>query len=175
MNGPVGVASPGFDLLDHNGRQVSETTFLGQHALLFFGFTRCRVVCPRALAKLSAALDRLSPSADKIAVLYVTLDPDRDDPETMRKFLAPWPRILGLTGDAGRIDAARVRFRVFARREEQGGDDHRIAHSAFTHLLDPAGRHVDHWGDHLSEDEVARRLAGHLGATSPPRTPSEAA
>jgi protein SCO1/2 len=67
-----------FDLIYHFGRQATNRSFHGKHLLVYFGFTHCRVVCPRALTKLSAALDALGSLATKIQPLYVTVDPERD-------------------------------------------------------------------------------------------------
>jgi protein SCO1/2 len=155
--GPAGR----FDLVDHFGRRVSEASYAGQFTLLFFGFTRCQVVCPRALTKTSEALDRLGPLAEGLHSLYVTVDPDRDDVAAMRSFLRRWPRFVGLTGTLTQVEAAKRAFVVFARRQGHGAEQ-RISHTAFTHLLDPAGRHVDHWGDHFTPGEIADRLKRHL-------------
>src|SRR4030081_1628549 len=87
-----------FYLTDHNGRDVDAESFRGSFVLVFFGFTRCRVVCPRALARLSAALDALGETAVRVAALYITVDPDRDNPQVMRDYLRAYPLILGLTG-----------------------------------------------------------------------------
>src|SRR5690242_10425521 len=95
-----------FDLIDHFGRQATNRSFHGKHLLVYFGFTHCRVVCPRALTKLSAALDALGSLATKIQPLYVTVDPERDTPERMREFLQNYPAFLGLTGSRGQIDEA---------------------------------------------------------------------
>ena len=168
MIGPGRSPVAQFELVDHHGRHVSERTFLGRHVLVFFGFTRCRVVCPRALTRLSAALDRLGPTARRVTPLYVTVDPERDDPDAMRAFLAPWPRFLGLTGSEAGIGSAMRSFRVFARRADGPVGGHQLTHSAFTHLLDPTGRHVDHWGDHLCDNEVFERLVQHLPGGDPP-------
>ena len=168
MTGLRSAPAGRFELVDHCGRRVSERTFLGTYVLILFGFTRCRVVCPRALTKLSRALDRIGPAADRVTPLYVTIDPARDDADTMRAFLASWPRFLGLVGNEGQIEAVRSSFRVFARRTDEPGDDYQLSHSAFTHLLDPGGAHVDHWGDHLSEDEVVERLKRHVAAQGCP-------
>ena len=168
MIGPGRSPVAQFELVDHHGRHVSERTFLGRHVLVFFGFTRCRMVCPRALTKLSAVLDRLGPAAERVTPLYVTVDSERDDSDAMRAFLAPWPRFLGLTGSEAGIGSAMRSFRVFAQRAKGSVEEHQLTHSSFTHLLDPAGRHVDHWGDHLCDSEVFERMVPHLTAGDPP-------
>jgi protein SCO1/2 len=155
MAGPRPVS---FALVDHHGRSVTDRTYLGRHAMLFFGFTRCELVCPRALSRLSLALDLLGGISRLVEPLYVTIDPDRDDVDALRTFLEPWPRFTGLTGGTTVVDRLRGAFRVFAERRGQRYGDYQISHSAFTHLLDPSGRHVDHWPDVLSPGEIADRL-----------------
>lgn len=154
---PVGGA---FDLVDHNGRPVTNATFHGSYALVFFGFTHCRVVCPRALGRISAVLELLGPEAARVQPLYITVDPDRDSPAVMKAFLENRPGFLGLTGTPEQIESAKAAFRVFARRRDdpQEPDGYAVPHTAITYVLDPAGVCVDHFTDALGADEVARRL-----------------
>lgn len=155
--GPTGR----FSLVDHFGWNVTQASYAGGFTLLFFGFTHCQVVCPRALTKTSEALDRLGPLAEDLHPLYVTVDPDRDDATTMRSFLRAWPRFTGLTGTRAQIEEAKRAFVVFVGRLDFGGGQ-RITHTAFTHLLDRSGRHVDHWGDHCPSEQIEDRLKRHL-------------
>jgi protein SCO1/2 len=88
-----------FELIDHDGNPVTNESYLGRHALVFFGFTNCKAVCPRALGQLSSVLDELGDRANGIVPLYVTVDPERDSPEVMKAFLTEnFPRFTGLTG-----------------------------------------------------------------------------
>lgn len=154
----------GFELIDHHGHAVTAASYHGRHALVFFGFTHCRVVCPRALARLAGVLEDLGPLADRIQPLYVTVDPERDTPERMRAFLESYPRFTGLTGSRDQIDHARHTFRVFADKltdaTAAGGYD--IRHTAITYILDPEGRLVDHLLDAVPGEEVAARLRARL-------------
>ena len=82
---PTDVA---FDLVDHDGAPVDARSFPGAWLLVQFGFTSCRVVCPRALTRLTAALDALDDEvAGRVRPLYVSVDPERDTPEVLRAFL----------------------------------------------------------------------------------------
>ena len=151
---PVGGA---FELVDHHGRMVTDDDYRGRFMLILFGFTHCRVVCPRALERLSNALDDLGSLASLVEPLYVSIDPDRDTPERLQDFLATWPRFTGLTGSHEQIAVVKAAFRVFAqRRDAPSGYD--VPHSAITHLIDSAGRHVDHWPDVLSAGEISDQL-----------------
>jgi protein SCO1/2 len=153
-----------FHLTDHNGRDVDAGSFRGSFMVVFFGFTHCRVVCPRALTKLSTALDALGETAVRVAALYITVDPDRDTPQVMRDYLRAYPSILGLTGSREEIDDAKRNFRVFARRSSPSPDDggYDVPHTAITYLLDPEGRLVAHFNDAIELSDLIQRLVSHL-------------
>jgi protein SCO1/2 len=149
-----------FRLTDHHGREVTELSYHGKHVLLFFGFTHCRMVCPRALTKLSGVLDSIGELADRVQALYVTVDPERDSPEMMRAFLESYPRFTGLTGTRAQIDDAKSAFKVFARRAADPLDDagYSVPHTAIAYLMDSAGSYVTHFPDALDAEEIRERL-----------------
>jgi protein SCO1/2 len=152
-----------FALTDHDGRAVSRETYAGRFVLLFFGFTNCRAVCPRALTRISAALEMLEDLAGEIQPLYVSVDPERDTPAVMKAFLtARFPRFTGLTGERHHVDAMKKAFRVFAERAEDPADPngYAVPHTAFTYMLDRAGEYLAHFPDALEADELASRIRG---------------
>src|SRR5580658_8930024 len=102
-----------FELIDHHGRSISDRSYRGRYALIFFGFTNCRIVCPRVLKKLCGVLETIGSLADRFEPLYITVDPERDTAEVMRAFLRSYPRFTGLTGSREQIDTAKRVFRVF--------------------------------------------------------------
>jgi protein SCO1/2 len=131
---------------------------------VFFGFTHCKVVCPRNLAKLSAVLDGLGATARDIVPLYITVDPERDSPERMKHFLEErYPRFTGLTGTREQVEAARRAFRVFARRQPADATgDYDVPHTAIAYLLDRSGCFRDHFPEIRSNAEIVERIAGLL-------------
>jgi protein SCO1/2 len=150
-----------FDLIDHNGREVNGRTYRGKYVVIFFGFTHCKAVCPRALSRLSAVLDRLGPDAARIQPLYVTADPQRDTPTVMKEFLAAaYPRFTGLTGSTQQIEWAKRSFRVFSTEVSDHGepDGYRMPHSAFTYVLGPDGAYLTHFTDAVEEEELTTAL-----------------
>ena len=150
-----------FRLIDHHGNAVDDGSYRGTYVLVFFGFTHCKVVCPRALTKLSSVLDALGPLAEKIVPLYVTVDPGRDTPAVLRAFLETrHPRFTGLTGSPHRIEEAKKAFRVFARRvaDPDDPDGYAVPHTAITYLLDPSGQYAAHFADAVGEREMVERL-----------------
>jgi protein SCO1 len=154
-------------LVDHHGRAVSGASFRGRHALLFFGFTHCRVVCPEALSCLSQALDLLGEEVALLQPLYISVDPDRDTPELMRKFLETrYPRFLGLTGSCEQIDAMKRAFKVYAERtsDRDDPDGYAMPHTAFAYLIDPKGRYVRHFGNAEDAVVIAKKIRAALAA-----------
>jgi protein SCO1/2 len=150
-----------FRLIDDHGVEVTDETYRGKFMLLFFGFTHCKVVCPRALARLTSVLDALGRLADRLQPLYVTVDPERDTPEVMRAFLErSYPRFTGLTGSREQIEEAKKAFRVFARRapDVDDPDGYAMPHTAITYVLDSSGRYATHFTDAVGQGEMTDRL-----------------
>ena len=159
MSAPTDVA---FSLVDHHGRPVDAGTWPGKWLLVQFGFTSCRVVCPRALTMLSTALEALDEDlAGRVQPLYVSVDPERDTPAVMRAFLvASYPRFTGLTGTPEQVEATKRTFRVFARRrpDPDDPDGYAMPHTAFTYLVDTDGRLDRHWPDTADAPAVVSGL-----------------
>ncbi|MFJ7949713.1 SCO family protein [Streptomyces sp. NPDC096354] len=157
---------PSFSLVDHDDRPVTVADYQGRWLVVFFGFTHCRMVCPRALGRLTAALDRLGDRAAAIQPLYITVDPDRDTPTVMREFLRSYPRFTGLTGSTEQIGEAKEAFRVFTRRtsDPEDPEGYAVPHTAITYLISPEGAYADSWTEALDSDQIADRLRAHVPA-----------
>lgn len=156
-----------FDLVDHDGHRVTNENYSTKYVLVFFGFTHCKMVCPRALAKLSDVLDKLDAHADRIVALYVSVDPERDTPEVMKAFLTRnYPRFIGLTGSIEAVEAAKHQFRVFAEKnpEPDDAEEYVIPHSAITYVLGPDGKFVTHFTDAAEAPAMAHALEQLLSA-----------
>jgi cytochrome oxidase Cu insertion factor (SCO1/SenC/PrrC family) len=132
-----------FALTDHTGRRVTEADFAGRWQLVFFGFTYCPDICPTTLAYMASVLDLLGDKADRVAPLFVTVDPTRDTPEVMAAYVAAFhPRLIGLTGTDAEVAAAAAAFRVYYERMDQADapDGYLMAHSGYIYLMTPEGR-----------------------------------
>jgi protein SCO1/2 len=129
-----------FSLIDQTGRKVTERDMLGRPAVVFFGFTYCPEVCPTTLADLTNWLGALGPDADRLGIFFVTVDPGRDGPEELAKYLSSFdPRIRGLTGTASDIDGVAKAFGIYYQRVEiEGG--YTMDHTSSVLLLDSTGR-----------------------------------
>lgn len=133
-------AQADFHLTDHNGKPRSLGDFHGKAVVLFFGYTHCPDVCPTKLADLAQILRLLGKDAERVQVLFVTLDPERDTRELLAKFVPAFhPAFLGLYGDAQATADAAKNFRVeYSKHPTQSG--YTLDHTTFSYLLDAQGR-----------------------------------
>ena len=94
-----------FSLLNQNAQPINQNYFLGNHTLIFFGFTYCPDVCPTVLQTMSEGLDMLDKDSIRtIRPIFITIDPERDNPEVLKSYLENFhPLITGLTGDTEEI------------------------------------------------------------------------
>jgi protein SCO1/2 len=135
--------SSDFALIDQNGVLMRDDDLKGKAAIVYFGFATCPDVCPLALGRLSAALNELTPKErEKVMALFITVDPDRDTPEALKKFLAFDERITGLTGDRMAIEAAKKGFKVYAEAETLPNSalGYTMQHSSIFYLIDRNGQ-----------------------------------
>jgi protein SCO1/2 len=123
-----------------------------------FGFTFCPEACPTELFKLAQVMKRLVGDADRVQVLMVTLDPERDSPEVLRRYVTAFDaRFDALTGTAAQLRRAAQNFSVVYARVPIG-DGYTIDHSTAIYLIDPRGRHRSSEPLSVSVDELAHRI-----------------
>ncbi len=131
-----------FDMVDHNGRTVSEKTYLGRPMAIFFGFTYCPDICPTTLSRLSALLDKLPPEdANRIQVILVSVDPERDTPEALKAYLSAFDaRFIGLTGTPQQLSRFARAYRAFYEKVPDASGGYTMNHSAGVYLFDVSGQ-----------------------------------
>jgi protein SCO1/2 len=145
------------ELTDHTGRPRRLEDFRGKAVLVFFGFTHCPDVCPTTLADISQVMKGLGPDAERVQVLFVTVDPERDTREELGKYVGAFdPRFLGLYGDAAATQRAAREFKVYYEKRKTA-DGYSVDHSGQTYVIDPQGRlrlfvRPDRLGSDLQED-----------------------
>jgi protein SCO1 len=131
-----------FRLTDHHGQPRTLADYRGKAVVLFFGYTQCPDVCPTTLAELAETLKRLGPDAERVQVLFVTVDPERDTPELLARYVPAFnPSFIGLSGDAEATARTAKEFRVIYQKQpgrEPGA--YTMDHSAGTFMFDPQGR-----------------------------------
>lgn len=131
-----------FLLTDHQGRQRRLADFRGKAVVLFLGYTQCPDVCPATLAKLSQALMLLGADAQRVQVLFVTLDPQRDSAERLARYVPVFnPAFLGLRGDEASTEAVVKAFRAFEKKQPgMTPDSYTVDHTSGSYVFDPQGR-----------------------------------
>lgn len=137
-----GVADIGgpFALIDQHGRPFTDRDLAGKPALVFFGFTYCPEVCPTTLTRMSGWLKALGPNADKLNIVFISIDPDRDTPKQLATYLTAFdPRIHGLTGTQAQVDEVADEYRVYHRKVPLADGGYTMDHSAVIYALDRKG------------------------------------
>jgi len=133
---------PDFRLTDHNGKERTLADFRGKVVTIFFGYTHCPDVCPTTLSDMATALRVLGPDAQRVQVLFVTVDPKRDTPELLRNYVPAFnPTFLGLYGDAAATAKVTKDFKIYAaERPGKTPESYTVDHSAQTLVFDAQGR-----------------------------------
>jgi protein SCO1/2 len=131
-----------FALQDPDGRERTLADFRGKAVVLFFGYTQCPDVCPTTLATLAETMKRLGPDADRVQVLFVTVDPERDTAALLRQYVPAFDRrFLGLRGDAAATARTAKEFKVIYEKVPGATPgSYTMDHSAGSYVFDPQGR-----------------------------------
>lgn len=147
-------------LKDQNGAKFSLDRIKGQPVALAFGFTHCPDVCPTTLLDWSNVLSRLGPDGDRLKVVFVTVDPERDTPAALKTYLTSFdPRIVALTGGTEAIAATTHAFNAFYEKVADGHGGFTFDHTVKTYLFDRNGRMVGAIDLQTPEDDRQKALA----------------
>ncbi|MEZ0496316.1 SCO family protein [Sphingomonas sp. IW22] len=137
-----------FTLTDQNGRQVSDRDLAGKWRVMYFGYTFCPDVCPVDMANITAGLkafEKTDPErAARVVPVFVTVDPQRDDPAALKQFVSNFhPRTIALTGDPQTIAAVGKAFAIYAARTDGATPgSYLMDHSRQVYLMDDQGRPI---------------------------------
>jgi protein SCO1/2 len=141
-------------LADQSGMPRTLADFHGKALIVFLGYTACPDVCPTTLARFASALKELGAEAERVQVVLVTLDPERDTREILGAYVSAFnPSFIGLSGDLPATEAVAREFKVFFAKSKGGdaagghahahgaaADGYMIDHSTGAYIFDPAGR-----------------------------------
>ena len=131
--------APDFLLSGSNGSKLKLTHYRGKVIVLAFGFTSCLDVCPVTLGVLAQARRQLGTAGKNIQVIYVTVDPARDNAKRMREYLANYdPAFIGGTGTVDQLAAVQKEYGILATKQT-AGNGYSVAHSSYTYLIDRNG------------------------------------
>lgn len=124
-----------------DGSKVTAGDFHGKVVMLYFGFSHCADVCPVTLANVERVLGKLGPTAERVRVLFVTVDPDRDTPSVLAGYVRQFgPEMVGLRGDADELTALARRYRVGYSVTPKGpGQPYVVTHGSGIYVFDTSG------------------------------------
>ncbi|GJD43474.1 hypothetical protein AFCDBAGC_1326 [Methylobacterium cerastii] len=149
-----------FTLVDQDGKAVTEADFAGATHLVFFGFTHCPDICPTTLQQISDVLAALGPKAKAMKVAFITVDPDRDTPASLKAYLSSFdPRITGLTGSPAQVAASVKAYRAYSRKVPGRDGDYTMEHTALVYVMDGKNRFLGALNLMRPADETAAELA----------------
>lgn len=131
-----------FALIDHSGTPRRLADFKGRVLLMFFGYTQCPDVCPSTMASMRELMQKLGPDAQRLQVVFVTVDPERDTQQLLAQYVPAFhPSFLGLYGDAAATAATAKEFKIFySRQPGKAPGSYAVDHTAGSYIFDPRGR-----------------------------------
>lgn len=129
-----------FALTDQDGHARSDADFRGRFVLLYFGYTWCPDVCPTTLQQIATALRKLGPKAAHVVPVFVTVDPDRDTPAVLKKYVSAFgPEFVGLTGTNAQITRTAHEYGVYFEKQQLPGNTYSVSHTGEIYLVGPDG------------------------------------
>lgn len=134
--GDIGGA---YTLVNQAGETVTNETYADSYKLIYFGFTYCPAICPTELAKMNEALAKMGTAARAIQPLFITIDPERDTVDTLKKYVPMFgDRLIGLTGTPDQVKTAADAYKVYyARAQDESASDYTMDHSSYIYFMSP--------------------------------------
>ncbi len=140
---PLASIGGPFTLAGADGRTFSSSQLAGKPFAIFFGFTHCPDVCPTTLARLSRLRRRSGKGDDSFAIVFVSVDPERDGPAEVGAYAKLFDTpVIGLTGSPAQVAQVKKQYAVFSAKAPQAGDDYSVDHTASVFVMDQAGKFV---------------------------------
>ncbi|MFZ5819909.1 MAG: SCO family protein [Chloroflexota bacterium] len=136
------LPAPGFELTQGKGSTFRLGEMRGVVTLLFFGYTSCPDVCPTTLSELRRVLDGLGADADRVQVVFVTVDPERDTPEKLGQYVAMFnPSFIGLSGSVQALETVWRDYGVYRAVQQMpnSATGYLVDHTARLYVIDPDG------------------------------------
>ena len=132
----------GFALQDHNGKLRHLSDFQGKVVLLFFGYTQCPDACPTTMADLADIKKSLSKDGERLQVLFISVDPERDTPTLLKAYMENFdPSFLALIAPPDQLPALAKNYKIYYKKVDGNTPtSYSMDHSAGTYIYDPKGR-----------------------------------
>lgn len=155
-----------FNLVDHHGNTFNSEKLLHRWILIYFGFTHCPDICPEELEKITDVINVLDadPKIERVDPVFVTVDPARDSPQAIAKYLKDFhPRLIGLTGTQDQINEVAQMFRVYSHAGVPDEfNEYIVDHTIITYLLNPEGEFVDYYMRSNTVEQICKSIVTHM-------------
>jgi len=152
--GKAAIGGP-FTLVNSKGETVTDKDIITGPTLIYFGYTFCPDVCPFDTARNAEAIDILDTKGINVKPVFISIDPARDDPETVGDFVENiHPRMIGLTGTPAQVKAASKAYKTYYRKNGDDPEDYLVDHSTFSYLVGPDG-----FWNYYKRDETPEAMA----------------
>lgn len=153
--GTASIGGP-FTLVSETGTTVTEADVITGPTLVYFGYTFCPDVCPFDVARNADAADILEARGEKVGLVFITIDPDRDTVERVAEFTDYMhPDMIGLTGSEDQVRAASQAYRAYYSKQDGDPEYYLVDHSTFTYLMFPDHGFVDFYRRETTPEEMA--------------------
>lgn len=131
-----------FELTDHNGQVRHLTDFAGKAVLMFFGYTQCPDVCPTTMTEMIEIKKALGQDGERLQVLFVTVDPERDTPELLKAYMENFdPSFLALRTTPEKLVELTKDYKIYYKKVEGSTPtSYTMDHSAGSYVYDPKGK-----------------------------------
>lgn len=152
-----------YTLTNQDGQIVTEASFLGKPQLIYFGFTFCPDVCPMALQQMSYALEQVDPKGTYFQPIFISVDPERDTPETLKQYVTAdvFPKgLIGLTGTAQQIEDVKLAYKMYSAKvdDAESSVGYTIDHASLVFLMDKNGKFADVFTHSTTAEDMIKRL-----------------
>ena len=156
-----------YTLINQDGETVTQAQAIGKPHLVYFGFSYCPDICPTALQKMGAAQARIDPEGDKLNYIFISVDPERDTPESLKLYVTAngFPKgMTGLTGTDAQVEAAKTAFKVYSQKvpTPDSAAEYTVDHSDIIYFMDKDGKFVEFFMGRSTVPEMAARINLHL-------------
>jgi protein SCO1/2 len=153
-----------FALIDHTGRRRTDADFRGKLLIVYFGYTTCPGVCPTDLIQIGLAIDKLGTAGENIQPLFVSLDPERDTPSVLARYVSQFHRrLIGLTGTREQVRAVADSYKAYyAEYVPPGGAVDVIDHTGFIYLVGRDGQYMGFFPPGTSAERLLEIIRPYL-------------
>lgn len=159
------VVSGKFELVDHNGNLVTQSTYGEKLRLVFFGFTRCPIICPTTMSDITKVMSLLGARAHELQPIFISVDPDYDTPVIVAEYISTFhPSIVGLSGTPSQVMHAADSYNVTYGHGPANslGDISEIYHTSYLYLMDRNGSLLDLIGYGTKPEVILEKLEEYL-------------